>query len=525
MLICIVEIAVALLLLPIISARSPVSNRSLPRKVANWVVGQTVNTTSGPVTGHPASNTTEVSEYLGIPYAKPPVGDLRWQRPVAYTGTAPINGTAFGFACMQAHPSLEAEHALGVYYNLTRGGYYVGPDILLPNAPQNEDCLTLNIWTQPQNGEASKAVLIWIHGGSYAAGSSSEVWFNGQSMAGEQDVVLVSINYRLNIFGFPGNPTSELNLGILDQRMAIEWVRDNIANFGGDPNRIVMFGQSAGAAAADLHSYAYAHDPIASGYILQSGTAWGFGLQTQPAASDLWYDAARAVGCDRGPDDPDETFSCMLRVPSGKLITRLPPVPYGYTPGLPYGPVVDGKLVFGNYQERTPAARAVLVGNTNDESGMSKQLTPWWSGLPSWYWQVQNIYVYTCPAGQRAAVNVAKGNPTWRYRWFGAFPNVLLPWTPYNGSWHGSELPLLFNTAPEYYYPNTARENQMGAYIRGAWAAFAKDPIRGLSSYDSWSNYRPDGTTLVRLAYGKPQGNGTWPEFTIGPSQAYDQDC
>lgn len=92
---CIVQIVVALLLLPVTSALPPSGHGSFSRSSADWVVGQTVNTTSGPVTGHPASNSTEVSEYLGIPYAKPPVDDLRWQQPVAYTGTAPINGTAF----------------------------------------------------------------------------------------------------------------------------------------------------------------------------------------------------------------------------------------------------------------------------------------------------------------------------------------------------------------------------------------------------------------------------------------------
>jgi carboxylesterase type B len=280
----------------------------------------------------------------------------------------------------------------------------------------------------------------FFSGGSFTGGSSSEVWFNGQFIAEEQDIVLVSINYRLNIFGFPGNPTSDLNLGFLDVRMAIEWVRDNIAQFGGDPNRIVMFGQSAGAALVDLHSYAYPNDPIASGFLLQSGTAWGFGVQTKAAAADLWYLSAKYAGCNNGTVKAAAIFSCMKKLPSKTIIKYLPAIQYGYTPGLPYGPVADGKLVFENYHNRTPAARPVLIGNTNDESGLSKRLTPPWSGLPSWYWSVENVFIFTCPAGQRATVNVAKGNPTWRYRWFGAFPNTLIPWIPFNGSWHGSEV-------------------------------------------------------------------------------------
>lgn len=201
-----------------------------------------------------------------------------------------------------------------------------------------------------------------------------------------------------------------------------------------------MFGQSAGAAAIDLHSYAYADDPIVSGFVLQSGTAWGFGLQTQSAAASLWYAAAGKVGCNDGAVTDDEIISCMAAVSSEELIRRLPPVPYGETPGLPYGPIIDGNLVFSSYGGRTPAAVPALIGNNDDESGLSKNVTPWWSRLPPWFWPIQNIYAYTCPAGQRAAVNMANGNPTWRYRWFGSFPNVLLPWIPYNGSWHGSEV-------------------------------------------------------------------------------------
>jgi hypothetical protein len=259
-------------------------------------------------------------------------------------------------------------------------------------------------------------------------------------MAEEQDVVVVSINYRLNIFGFPGNPTSEFNLGLFDQRMAIEWVRDNIAGFGGDPNRIVLAGQSAGASSIDMYSYGYVQDPIASGFILQSGTAWSFGLQTPMAAAGLWYNAARAVKCNDGFMSDTEIFSCMLNVPTRVLMAQLPPLGYGVTPGLPYGPVIDGVRVFKNYKGLKAAAKPMLVGNTNDESGLSKAVTPWWSGHPSWYYEVQNIYAFTCPAGQRAAVSVSQANPTWRYRWFGSFPNTLIPWIDFNGAWHGSEV-------------------------------------------------------------------------------------
>jgi carboxylesterase type B len=101
-----------------------------------------------------------------------------------------------------------------------------------------EDCLKLNVWTKPQSGETGKAVMIWIYGGAFSAGSTSAVWYSPARYAADHDVVAVSFNYRLSMFGFPMATFSpEKNPGLLDQRLALEWVRDNIAAFGGDPKR------------------------------------------------------------------------------------------------------------------------------------------------------------------------------------------------------------------------------------------------------------------------------------------------
>jgi carboxylesterase type B len=110
--------------------------------------------------------------------------------------------------------------------------------MLEATASQSEDCLTLNIWTKPQVGEEKKPVLVWLHGGGYTSGGSAIPWYNGQYLASKEDLVVVTLNYRLSILGFPGNPVAPANLGLLDQRLAVEWVRDNIAGFGGDIDRI-----------------------------------------------------------------------------------------------------------------------------------------------------------------------------------------------------------------------------------------------------------------------------------------------
>lgn len=308
-------------------------------------------------------------------------------------------------------------------------------------ANQSEDCLTVNVWTKPQTGEQNKAVLVWIHGGGYVSGSSAVPWYNGQFLSGEEDVVVVSMNYRLNIFGFPGNPTTRLNLGLLDQRLAVEWVRDNIASFGGDPNRITLFGQSAGGGSVDIYSYAWTADPIVKAFIPMSGTAAGFNPPTNASANALWFNATTEVGCGGAQDDHDKVYQCMLSKPAADIVSKLPSGGGSAGAGLTFSPTVDETIVFSNYTGRAPIPGPVLVGNTDFEAGLFRLLSP---QVPENYWPIFNQAVFVCPAAKRAAESVLHGNPTWRYRYFGVFPNLVLSTHPPSGAWHASDVSLPF---------------------------------------------------------------------------------
>lgn len=174
-----------------------------------------------------------VVSYKGIPYAKPPTGDLRWRPPVPAPAWGGVrNAQEFGHACLQP-PSPPTN----VYY----GGM----------ATTSEDCLTLNVWAPP--GAKRLPVMVWIHGGSLVGGSSSEPMYDGVKIA-RQGVVYVSINYRLGLLGYLAHPALSAesarhlsgNYGLLDQIEALRWVRDNIAVFGGDPKQVTIAGESAG---------------------------------------------------------------------------------------------------------------------------------------------------------------------------------------------------------------------------------------------------------------------------------------
>ena len=211
-----------------------------------------------------AAPDTGVTSYKGVPYARPPVGDLRWRPPVpapAWTGVR--EATAFGNACPQP-PSSPA----GLYY----GGL----------APMSENCLTLNVWAPAKAGKTGKGklpVMVWIHGGALSGGGNSEPLYDGAKLA-KHGIVVVSINYRLGLLGYLAHPALSAespqglsgNYGLLDQIEALRWVRDNIAAFGGDPAKVTIAGESAGG----LSAIALMASPQARGLFAQAIVQSGY---------------------------------------------------------------------------------------------------------------------------------------------------------------------------------------------------------------------------------------------------------
>ncbi|CAG8950651.1 hypothetical protein HYFRA_00002861 [Hymenoscyphus fraxineus] len=483
-----------------------------PNGCPTFTIGQLVNTSSGTIVGHAAPNHPEVSEYLGIPFGQAPVRDLRFAAPVKYVGSSIINASTFGFSCVPQRSSPPS----GTYLkpetiaasNITAVGLQFFN--LVSNPPgvaYDEDCLFLNVWSKPQTGERKKAVMVFIHGGGFNGGTSSLPIQNGAALADKEDVIIVSFksllnldSYRLSILGFPGNPDTQNNLAILDQRLAMEFVRDNIENFGGDPARITLFGQSAGAMSTDFYSYAWASDPIAAGIIAQSGTVHSFGLPyTQEAAASNWYNTTAALGCGNASTNSTEILTCMRKVEVDALMSAIPNT--GLNAILsPFGPTADNSIIFSNYTQRTPASIPILLGNTDYEGGLFRtQLALANTTFPDWAWDAYNLAGFTCPSGLRANHSLASNNPTWRYRYHGIFPNTNI--SSEGGAYHGAELPILFGTA-DLFGKSTAIEEEIASYIQGAWTTFAKDPTKGLLTYgEGWPLYDPTKETLVRLAY------------------------
>lgn len=205
-----------------------------------------------------------VAAFLGVPYAAPPVGALRWRPPAAVAAWAGVR-PADRFAPRAVQPE-RAPNAIGNF----------GPE------PESEDCLYLNLWTAAQDPAERRPVMVWFHGGAFYLGSGALPLFHGEGLA-RHGVVLVTVNYRLGRLGFLAHPElsreaadhSSGNYGLRDQIAALEWVQRNIAAFGGDPSRVTIFGQSAGSISVCCHMVAPRAKGLFHRAIGQSGAALG----------------------------------------------------------------------------------------------------------------------------------------------------------------------------------------------------------------------------------------------------------
>jgi len=285
-----------------------------------------VNTAHGPVRG---VDDGAVTSWKGVRYAAPPARKLRWrapQPPEPWTDVA--DGSALGPVCPQP----------------------VDPRIPIDlGAPQGDDCLTLNIWASSDVTDgARRPVLVWIHGGAYVLGSANQPLYDGRVLAENGDVIVVTVNYRLGAFGFldlssfsTPRRRFDSNLGLRDVLHALHWVRDNIAAFGGDPDRVTLFGESAGAGIITTLLTSPAAEGLFAGAIAQSSPATSLYDVSRGRRVAKQFLAALGLGdndFDRLTDLPDEAL-----IEASRAVFNEVPL---QTPGtLAFAPIIDGDLV------------------------------------------------------------------------------------------------------------------------------------------------------------------------------------
>jgi len=327
----------------------------------------TADTKYGIVEGQ-ESEKKGISVFKGIPYALPPVGDLRWrapQPPEKWEGVRKCN--TFGTPCIQPlRPS-------GGFYEkeFYRHSFHSYPP------SWSEDCLYLNIWTPAKAAGEKLPVMMWIHGGGFTQGYGHEPRYDGETLA-DKGVILVSINYRLTIFGYYGHPelTQESgfsgNYGILDQIAALQWIQDNIESFGGDSGNVTMFGQSAGA----ISVQAIAASPLAQGLVHHAIAQSGAGLTVPQMRFDL--SCLEQTGMEFMEDAGVKSIAELRAIPAEKMLdivvktnrssfSTFPIVADGYVLPMDKGTAfLAGKQLDIDY----------LVGSTIDESQIFPSFPP-----------------------------------------------------------------------------------------------------------------------------------------------------
>lgn len=456
--------------------------------MATSVPTPVVETTAGPIEGLIEQNN---SVYRGIPYAQPPIDALRWRAPQkSAPWTTKRTAHEFGAVCMQADP---------------KGDSGVGAE------RPSEDCLTLNIWAPPR-GTALRPVMIWIHGGGYISGSGSAPLYDGSALAA-RGVVVVTFNYRLGRFGFFDHPElaksgEGANFGLLDQRAAFQWVRDNIAAFGGDPEQVTLFGNSAGGESILFHMTSPGSQGLFQRAIVQSGLG-GRDLLESSAS----FDRERA-----------STPIADLRA-----LTASDIIAWG-TPSLyrGFGPIIDGivinssieaafrarlqtpvPLIIGyNSFEIPPAgiggtkAALALVGHNQKQRASSIAA---YGSIERYEQNIASDALFRIPAIRLARLHARAGHPTWAYEFDVVTPSVS---TLLKGAPHASERAYVFNTLQSLGWNTDERDAAIASEMANRWVAFARigRPDTGSAPWNRMTKERTDIFAITRAE--KPRDMG-----------------
>ena len=457
------------------------------------------------------SPTVGINAFLGVPFAEPPVGPLRWQAPVDYRGRGEVRrADRFAPACMQSPRILEWYRGMAERFGSSRS--------VFEDLDTSEDCLYLNVWAPAARPAKPLPVMVFVHGGSNRSGWSFEPNYHGHRLAAEGAVV-VSIAYRLGVFGFFSHPDLvtqpvAANFGLWDQLAALRWIQRNIARFGGDPQRVTVFGESAGAGNIAMLMVAPQARGLLHRAIVQSGGdfAWP-GLRSLSAERARGLQLAAAVDAAAPPDlaalraldarrllqIAEEVFRDHYHAPvqDGVLVTQ------SIERQLAQGNVPLGSLLIGTNSneyyapvapqaaneafERTLASAEVL-NSPEVRFELSKD-----SDIANAIDRLQTAESMLCPAQLLASATARARIPTWMY-WFsrvrdGATAAQL-------GAYHGAELPYVFGTH-DAWLPTSDSDWQLSRTMMRTWVNFAATGSPEGEGLPRWPQFRSPGPTNV----------------------------
>ena len=418
-----------------------------------------ITVTTGVLQGLSSGATGTEAAFLGIPYAAPPVGDLRWQPPqppAAWVGTR--SATRYAPAC----PQLPAKW--------------------LPYPAWSEDCLYLNVWTSQTSPQARLPVIVYFHGGSNQAGYSQLTPLG--SALSPLGVVVVTVNYRLGPLGFLALPalTAESphhasgNYGLLDQIAALGWVRENIARFGGNSGRITVMGQSAGAVDICLLMTSALARGLFQQAIMQSGDCQAT-LNEDIRTSQAGKRLAADLGIGSGP----QVLRTLRTIPVDVILKA-----WRDDQTLRFGAIVDGWVVPDQpariFAQGRQARIPILAGSNADEATVFGPGSGSAAEYQRYLQRQSDAFAYGAVSMGR--VMTRAGQPAWLYRltWAESGPRSRL------GAYHGEELSFLGNAFPEDWGSRSG-DRAFGATLRQYWTNFAKTGNPNGAGLPAWPAY------------------------------------
>ncbi|KAF4549539.1 Carboxylesterase-like protein 18 [Elsinoe fawcettii] len=478
--------------------------------------GLTVQAPSGTFRGIINGTTPNVRQFLSVPYALPPTGERRWQPPQKRPAntTTVTDASEYPLSCSQYIQSAPWIYGLDVPEWLVQGpgqnstaGQYA--------RSSGENCLYVGIWT-PAGRPKKLPVIIFLTGGAFVTGGIDIEYQIPQNWVQRtQSHIVVTTNYRMNIMGFPNSAgLEENNLGLLDQRAAMEWVRDNIEAFGGDPEKITLWGQSAGGFSTEIQSFYKPEDPVVKGYVMNSGNI-GLGIISAPANGANFSYVASQVGCGNATT-PAAELACMKTVPVESLVTIAQGTP---DIGLAFYPVRDDRLVFSNFTQRFVDGQyaqlpAIYSSTTNDGIAAVPYPADRVAGPDQRVVDATTNVIFKCPARTSAQLRSQRVDAVYRYEFAGNF-STTSP-TPWLGAYHDVDLAHIFGTFGDFRGPATDYQIEVSETLQDYVLAFMRDP-EGLGDEVGWPPASEE--QLVRI--GRPSG----PTVETIPFSEIDGGC
>jgi len=453
-----------------------------------------------------------VATFLGVPFAEPPVGDLRWRAPQPLqTKQQRRDTTEFAAACIQSMRILDWYRYMAEIFGES-GDYY-------EDLATSEDCLYLNLWTPTLEADAKLPVMVWIHGGSNRSGWSYEANYRGHVLA-PQGVVVVTVAYRQGAFGFLSHPELDgdepiANFGIWDIIAALHWIQDNIGQFGGDPDRVTLFGESSGGENILALVFSDPAKGLFNRGVLQSAARYGISMPTLADEQRRGSDLAKAFGF-----DGDETLVRLRQVPANKLLQV-----YEDTFAEHYhSAAIDGQLfstsTWENIQAGNFAEHDLMLGTNNQEwlDYISASVTAddvvhtaaelrrmdgaaalaVVAAEPDPRRTMDRLITadaYVCPSQNTAAHRAASGGKAWMY-FFSRIREdkggVAV------GAYHGAEYPYVFGTHDAYMNTNQV-DLELSATMQRYWINFAATGDPNAEGLPIWPRYQPTQPLVQEL--------------------------